>query len=111
MFGKVIIREAQAFGFFIDHGKLQSVLRQALETTNIQQEFESEISSISREPGKVELGLKSGESISTSLLVVAEGSGSSLAKELGISRQGWSHNQRALVTNVKRKGLLRSNPQ
>ena len=87
---------------FIDHGKLQTVLRENLETSNFTQEFDSEILKITENKNEVLLELKSGETISTNLLVVAEGSGSNLAEQLGITRQGWSHNQKALITNLKR---------
>lgn len=87
---------------FIDHSELQTVLRSALDSTRFLQQFESEIDKITETDQRVTLTLKSGEEVTTDLLVVAEGSGSELAGELGITRQGWSHNQRALVVNLQR---------
>lgn len=87
---------------FVDHGKLQTILRNSIKSTNVQQMFESEITEIKEEKDYVNLELKSGEQITTRLLVIAEGSGSNLAHQLDISRQGWYHNQRALVANVQR---------
>jgi 2-polyprenyl-6-methoxyphenol hydroxylase-like FAD-dependent oxidoreductase len=95
-------RENNPFGMFVDHGKLQSILRESLGSSNIEQQFECEIENIKEEKDHISLELKSGEQITTQLLVVAEGSGSGLAEKLGIRRQGWYHNQRALVTNLKR---------
>ena len=65
-----------------------------------------EIERVEESRQEVKLGLKSGEEVSTKLLVVAEGSGSNLAEQIGINRNGWLHNQRALVTNLTRLDLM-----
>lgn len=91
---------------FIDQEQLLNVLRKSLtHHDNITQQFQTEISDvhISDIGNRVTLKLSNDQSdITSKLLVVSEGNLSQIADSLRVNKNGWSHNQKAIVANIYR---------
>lgn len=98
-------REAAAsfqglLGAVIENAALGPLLYRALENTRVQVRAPAEVTAVTMTAAGAELALHSGDRLQTKLLVVADGVGSPLCRQLGIATEEVDYHQEALVTTV-----------
>lgn len=90
-------------GFIVENVLIQHALLERLRELEVDVCFETPIQKVrvATASRATEIQLQDGRSLSADLLVGADGAGSLIREEAGISLRTWSHPQAALVTHVR----------
>lgn len=93
--------DVEALGYVVENDPLNELLERQLACVNIAIRRSSEVSVINVRAGGVELGLTDvGHSLSSKLLIVADGTNSKTAQKLGFYTDNHDHKQAAIVANI-----------
>ncbi len=103
-FGSTLMSAADydwpALGYVIENAWLGNVLIQALHRTQVQTLSPARVSAATDEGDGIRLQLESGDSLTTKLLVVADGAESGLRDGLGVQVSRQDYGQSALIANI-----------
>ncbi len=91
----------EALGYVAENHRLHAILARKLAQSNISSRFSSRIARVELHETSLELTLEdAGSTISTQLLIIADGAGSATAKKVGIHSRLIDHHQSAIVANL-----------
>ena len=93
------IEPGEPFAHMIENGQLIAALRAKAEAIGVVLS-ETHVTDFTPEPSRMRARLGDGATITTSLLVAADGARSRLREQAGIVTHGWPYGQSAIVTTV-----------
>jgi 2-octaprenyl-6-methoxyphenol hydroxylase len=93
------IEPGEPFAHMIENGQLIAALRAKAEAIGVVL-AETDVTDFKPEPSRMRARLGDGATITTSLLVAADGARSGLREQAGIVTHGWPYGQSAIVTTV-----------
>lgn len=93
---------SEPLGWIVENRELRRALLARLAALeNLTVHEQGEVAMLEQDARSVMIGLKDGRSVRASLLVVAEGKGSSTRQRLGITARRWSYAQTGIVATLR----------
>lgn len=87
-------------GYIIENLLIQDALASRLDAHDVAVHFGTKISAIAESGGRYSVRLESGKSLHADLLLAADGAGSFVRTQAGISVRSWQYQQKAFVTHL-----------
>lgn len=107
-FGSTLMRASDygwpALGFVVENAWLGNSLLRALQDAGVDTRSPARVTAARTGGDEVELALDGGDTVSTELLVVADGAESGLREALGIRHREDNYEQQAIIANVGHRG-------
>lgn len=87
-------------GFIVENLLIQDALARRLDAYAVAVRFQTKISALAESGGRYSVQLESGNSLRADLLIAADGAGSFIRTQSGITVRSWQYPQKAFVTHL-----------